>query len=396
MHRLALPLPLSDGEQSMTDRQLARAAYLCKQALIVALAVGSVVWLAVLVRAGLLRNGIGFDMGFLWSVANFDISEGSLPTIAGLRPFTSSDTNGQALLVGFINTVKISILAIAASTVFGVLLGVARVSRNWLVKQLSFGLVEFLRNTPLLIQLVFWYFAVALKLPGLSDTSVWLGGVILSQQGVFVPGVVAANGASLVAIWAVLGSVVLAAAAASHRGHRLPLLVAAVLALGISVALGFPFRLSAPHIEGLGVAGGIGLTPEFGALMVGLSVYTAAFIAEIVRGAILALPKGQWEAASALGMSRRATFVDVVVPQVFRVVLPAFGNQYISLAKSTSLGIAIGFSDLFNVYGTVANQSGRSLEGVIIVMLGYLFLSWIISALVNMANGRLLKAGGAK
>lgn len=375
---------------------MARAAYLCKQALIIALAVGLMVWFAAAVRGGLSRNGIGFDMGFLWSIASFDISEGSLPTLGGLRQFASSDTNAQALLLGMLNTIKVSVLAIAISTLFGVLLGVARVSRNWLVRQLSFGLVEFIRNTPLLIQLVFWYFAVALKLPGLSEASVWLGGLILSQQGVFVPSIVSANGSSLLAIWTALNALALVVMAATFKGYRIALIAAAAICLLLSVTAGFPFALSAPRVEGMGVAGGIGFTPEFGALVVGLSVYTCAFIAEIVRGGNLALPKGQWEAASALGMSRRTTFVDVVVPQVFRVVLPAFGNQYISLAKSTSLGIAIGFSDLFNIYGTVANQSGRSLEGVIVVMIAYLLLSWVISALVNLANRRLLQAGGAK
>ncbi|WP_377372604.1 ABC transporter permease subunit [Polaromonas jejuensis] len=380
----------------MTDSQWARHMYLIKQGLIVAAVLGILACLAIAIRAGLARNGIGFDMGFLGGMANFDISEGSLPTLEGLRRFVSSDTNGQALLVGFLNTVKVSIIAIALSTVLGVLIGVARVSRNWLVRQLSFGLVEFVRNTPLLIQLVFWYFAVALKLPGLADASVWLGGIILSQQGLYLPTVVGANGAPIFAIWALLMSVVFLVGAVARKGSRTLKLAGAALGLVISVVLGFPLTLQVPQADGVNVVGGLSLTPEFGALVAGLSVYTAAFIAEIVRGAILSLPKGQWEASAALGLTRRATFVDIVVPQVFRVVLPAFGNQYISLAKSTSLGIAIGFSDLFNVYGTVANQSGRSLEGVIVVMLAYLFLSWIISAVVNLANSRVLKAGGSR
>ena len=144
------------------------------------------------------------------------------------------------------------------------------------------------------------------------------------------------------------------------------------------------------------MTGGYSLSPEIIALLLGLSIYTAAFLAEIVRVAINSIPKGQWEAAAALGLTRRATFRDVLIPQVARVVLPAFGNQYISLAKSTSLGIAIGFSDLFNVYGTVANQSGRSLEGMIVVMVSYLLVSWMISAAINTANKRLLKQGGVR
>lgn len=380
----------------MSERQSARLAYFAKQAFVVGAIAALVAWLAVAIRAGLARNGIGFDLGFLGAIANFDISEGLLPTLSGLRPFDSSDSNGQALLVGFINTVKVSVLAIVASTVVGTLLGAARVSRNWLARQLSFGIVEFVRNTPLLIQLVFWYFAVALKLPGVSDAALWFGSFVFTQQGIHVPGVIAANGASIYATGALLAAVACAGAAISPGKTRLPMLAACAAALAASLAIGFPLALSLPRIDDASVSGGLGFSPEFAALFTALSIYTAAFIAEIVRGAILALHKGQWEAAAALGLGKLSVFFDVVIPQVFRVVLPAFGNQYISLAKSTSLGIAIGYSDLFNVYGTVANQSGRSLEGVLVVMLAYLFLSWAISGLVNLANARMLQAGGSK
>jgi His/Glu/Gln/Arg/opine family amino acid ABC transporter permease subunit len=299
-------------------------------------------------------------------------------------------------LAGFGNTVKTAVLAILLSTVLGTLLGVARLSHNWLVRQSSFGLVEFVRNTPMLIQLVFWYFGVVLKLPPVQEASRWFGGVIASQQGVFLPGVWVAPSASAAGVGALLAAPFAVAGAIRWKRVRKPLLGGAVVALAASVALGFPLALSTPQVEGFAVSGGISASPEFAALLLGLTVYTAAFIAEIVRGAILALPRGQWEASAALGMSRSATFADVVVPQVYRVVLPAFGNQYISLAKTTSLGIAIGYPDLFNVYGTVSNQSGRSLEGVIVAMLAYLVLSWVISAIVNLVNGRMLRKGGAR
>lgn len=385
----------NDERPRRTETQRANYIYAFTQSLILLFAVLLIAALGYGVRLGLTRNGIGFDMGFLWSPANFDISEGSLPTWTGFRHFIASDTNAQALLVGFLNTVKVSVLAIAAATVMGVLIGIARVSRNWLVRQLSFGLVEFIRNTPLLIQLVFWYFAVALKLPGIADASTWLGGIILSQQGFYLPAMVGIDGASFAAIWAFLLALLLLGGS-FKRGHQSLKLAGGALSMALAIVIGFPVGLEIPKVDGMSVIGGLAITPEFGALLVGLSVYTAAFIAEIVRGAIISLPRGQWEAASALGLSRRATFVDIVIPQVFRVVLPSFGNQYISLAKSTSLGIAIGFSDLFNVYGTVANQSGRSLEGVMVVMLSYLFLSWVISAFVNLANKQILKKGAAR
>lgn len=374
-------------------RRLLRAV---QQGAIVVFVLAMVAWFALAVRAGLARNGIAFDLGFLVQPAGFDISEGLVWAADGLRHFQSSDSNAQALLAGFGNTVKTAVLAILLSTVLGTLLGVARLSNNWLVRQSSFGLVEFVRNTPMLIQLVFWYFGVLLKLPPLQEASRWFGGVIASQQGLFLPGVWVTPSASAAGVGALLLALFSAAGAMAWKGARKPLVGVTVVALGVSISLGFPLALSTPQVDGFAVNGGFSASPEFAALLLGLTVYTAAFIAEIVRGAILALPRGQWEASAALGMSRFATFVDVVVPQVYRVVLPAFGNQYISLAKTTSLGIAIGYPDLFNVYGTVANQSGRSLEGVIVAMLAYLLLSWVISAVVNLVNGRMLRKGGAR
>ncbi|MDP9903002.1 ABC transporter permease subunit [Variovorax ginsengisoli] len=353
-----------------------------------------VAWFALSVRAGLARNGIGFDMGFLSQVAGFDLSEGYALTTEGLRRFMSSDSNAQALLAGFINTVKTASVAIILTTVLGTLVGMGRVSHNWIVRQLCFGFVEMVRNTPMLIQLVFWYFVVILKLPALADAASWLGTVIASQQGFYFPGVELAPEATLPALLSFLAGLVLLVAGAANRRHRKWLTACSLAGLVSAWAIGFPVAVTVPHVTGFVITGGFSASPEFAAMLVGLTVYTSAFIAEIIRGAIVALPKGQWEAASALGLSRGAAFRDIVIPQVFRVVLPAFGNQYISLAKTTSLGIAIGFPDVFNVYGTVANQSGRSLEGVIVVMLAYLILSWTISGAVNLLNGLLLRNGG--
>lgn len=396
MEQLVLSSPAAGGAMPETVRLRRRLRRAVQQGAIVVVVLAVVVWFALAVRAGLARNGIAFDLGFLAQPAGFDISEGLVWTADGLRHFQSSDSNAQALLAGFGNTVKTAVLAILLSTVLGTLLGVARLSHNWLVRQASFGLVEFVRNTPMLIQLVFWYFGVVLKLPPLQEASRWFGGVIASQQGLFLPGVWIAPSSSAAGVGALLAALFAAAGAMAWKRARKPSLGGAAVALAASVALGFPLALSTPQVDGFAVNGGFSASPEFAALLLGLTVYTAAFIAEIVRGAILALPRGQWEASAALGMSRFATFADVVVPQVYRVVLPAFGNQYISLAKTTSLGIAIGYPDLFNVYGTVANQSGRSLEGVIVAMLAYLLLSWVISAVVNLLNGRMLRKGGAR
>lgn len=369
-----------------------------KQATIVGVAVAVLIWFGLAVQAGLARNGIQFNMGFLLQAANFDIAEGWVVTFDGLRRFVASDNNAQALFTGFLNTIRVAALSIVFATMLGVLLGMGRISRNWLVRQLSFGIVEVIRNTPMLIQLVFWYFAVILKMPALTDAANWFGMAIFSQHGIFVPALKATASGSIWSIWTLLLSVALLAKALATREPRqkYAYFAACAAVVGMTCLLGFPLQLELPKVEGLEVTGGFASSPEFAALLLGLSVYTAAFIAEIVRGAILALPRGQWEAAEALGLPRRRVFGDIVLPQVFRVVLPAFGNQYISLAKSTSLGIAIGFPDLFNVYGTVANQSGRNLEGVIVVMLAYLVLSWVISAAVNTLNAAMVRRGGTK
>jgi His/Glu/Gln/Arg/opine family amino acid ABC transporter permease subunit len=333
-------------------------------------------------------------MRFLWQVAGFDISEGIVVRLDEIRTYTSGDTNSDALFAGLVNTIKVAVLAILLATLFGTLLGVGRLSRNWLLRQISFGLVEVVRNTPMLIQLVFWYFAVVLKLPLLSDAANGFGAFVLSRNGLFLPALSLGDSSSNASILVALIAVVLLLAAVRRTRWRSALVIGGALGLLASWAMGLRVSLTLPQVADSVVHGGIGVSPEFAALLIGLTVYTASFVAEIVRGAIVTLPKGQWEAAAALGLGRWATFTDVVIPQVFRVVLPACGNQYISLAKTTSLGIAIGFPDLFNVYGTVTNQSGRSLEGVIVIMLTYLLLSWAISAIVNVLNRRLLAAGG--
>jgi general L-amino acid transport system permease protein len=199
-----------------------------------------------------------------------------------------------------------------------------------------------------------------------------------------------------VALGAATVLAVLALIQVLDRRLRAAALAGAVAATAAAAILGFPLAVEEPVRTRFGASGGISMTPEMAALLLALIVNGAAYLAEIVRGAIEALPRGQWEAAAALGLSRAETIRQIILPQVFRIVLPSFGNQYISLTKSTSLGIAIGYPDLFNVYGTISNQTGRNLEGILIVMLIYLLLSWVISALVNFANARLVAAGAGR
>lgn len=373
-----------------------------QQAVIVGVAVALVVWFGLSVRYALAQKGIQFSFGYLWNSAGISLSEGVVIAFEGLRPFfqpfSSTDTNAQALLAGLGNTLKVALSAIVLSTVFGTMVGIGRLSTNWLVRNLSFGLVECVRNTPLLIQIVFWYFAVVLRFPPADAASNWFGGLIASRSGVFLPGLAVSDIASPVS-WSLLVCGVGAAFAALFAGHRAAkaaLCAASAAAVIGSVIVGFPLAFDLPVATRFGASGGTVLTPEMTAILLAIVVNSSAYVAEIVRGAIDALPKGQWEASAALGLSRSHTLRDIILPQVFRVVLPSFANRYISLTKDTSLGIAIGYPDLFNVSGTVSNQTGRNLEGVIIVMLTYLVLSWIISACMNFVNARANAQGSTR
>lgn len=368
------------------------------QILIVVAVALAIVGIGYALRESLAARGIAFSFGYLATSAGFELSEGfafQLSDPFGFVRFSSDMTNAAALIAGLFNTLKVAILAIVAATVMGIVLGVGRLSTNWLIRQICFYTVEFLRNTPLLIQLTFWYVAVVLKFPPLS-VATNLGGVIFAQQGVWLPSVVASPSATTTSLIGFLFGLVLFLYGCTTTNKLRYVLIGlgAVIVAWISV-VGFPFAIDTPTVGKFRASGGVQLTPEFTAILFAISVNSAAYIGEVVRGAIESLPKGQWEAASSLGFSRKDTLHDVILPQVFRVVLPSFGNQYIGLAKNTSLGIAIGFPDLFNVYGTIANQTGRSMEGVIIVILMYLVLSWAISGLVNVANNK-LKIPGAR
>jgi His/Glu/Gln/Arg/opine family amino acid ABC transporter permease subunit len=373
---------------------LIASRWLLQAAIVIAVA-GLVIWLGLAVREALARKGIQFSFGYLGNVANFSLSEGFVPSFEGnwpiLEPFSPSNSNLQALFAGLWNSLKVALSAIVLCTMFGTLVGIGRLSTNWLVRNLCFGLVEAIRNTPLLIQIVFWYFAVVLRFPPANAASNRFGGLLASRSGLFLPGLAISERAGSASWGLLVAAVALAVACVVLRGLRLRLilLAAAVAALVATAVAGFPLGLDLPVATRFGARGGFSISPEMTALLLAIVVNSSAYVAEIVRGAIEALPKGQWEASASLGLSRSHTLRDIILPQVFRIVLPSLANRYISLTKDTSLGIAIGFPDLFNVYGTVSNQTGRNLEGVVIVMLTYLALSWIISACVNGINARM-------
>jgi general L-amino acid transport system permease protein len=334
--------------------------------------------------------------GFLRNPASFSIGESYIP-------YQPSDTYGRALLAGLVNTLVVSALGIVLATIVGVLAGVARLSSNWLINTFAAAYVGLIRNSPLLLQLMFWYFGLILQLPAVGDAIRLPGPVFLSQRGVFM---VWAEGTatlpawrlfvllallSIFIVWFVLRSVRQRASVplSPWWGLAYFLVPALILVIGFIVQPEPPLRAVAPELAGFNFAGGLRLTPEFAALLFGLVVYTGAFIAEIVRAGILAVSRGQVEAARSLGLTYGQTLRLVVFPQALRIMIPPVTSQYLNLAKNSSLAIAIGYPDLFSVAGTVFNQTGAAIEIIMIMMLSYLSISLFTSVLMNMYNRRI-------
>jgi general L-amino acid transport system permease protein len=287
------------------------------------------------------------------------------------------------------------------ATLLGFAIGIARLSPNWLLARLAGGYVELVRNLPLLFQLLFWYLAVLATLPGPRQSISFWDAVFLNNRGLILPEPVAGNGAGNVLAAFIFGALVTAALAVwakrrqDRTGHRFPLLWSGLaLVFGLPLiaawAAGFPIRFELPQLRGFNFVGGIRLIPEFLALLLALSIYTAAFIAEIVRAGIIAVPRGQTEAALALGLRRGLMLRLVIVPQALRVIVPPLTNQYLNLTKNSSLAIAIGYPDLFAVFaGTTLNQTGQAIEIIGITMAVYLSMSLLTSALMNWYNARI-------
>lgn len=354
-------------------------------------------WLYSNMLASLQRSRIPLGFGFLQQTAGFGISEG----IA----FDPSNTMARAFVVGIFNTIRVAVLGVIMATILGGVLGIARLSSNWLVRTIAGTYVAIIRNTPLLVQLIFWYIAVILKLPRVRDAVGVNGVVLMSNRGLAVAWPRGTESFGAFQTWLWLGVVALIAGYLARRWYlkRADLAGAALptglLASGLTVLLGglvvwatsgsLPLRMDQPELTGFNYRGGATLTPEFFGLLLALTIYTAAFIAEIVRGGILAVSKGQREASQALGLSATQTLRLVIIPQALRVVVPPLTNQYLNLTKNSSLGIAIGFPDLFYVATTINNQSGAAVQVILIVMLCYLTLSLLTSLIMNIYNSRI-------
>ena len=378
-------------------------------------------------RANLAAQGFGSGFGFLGNTAGFGINQ-------SLIAYSETDSYGRVFLVGLLNTLLVAGVGIVLTTILGFIIGIARLSPNWLVARLAGGYVELIRNLPLLFQILFWYLAVLGALPGprnsigiglqpilarLADATRWLGlpdavaqwwqsladwigppEIYLNNRGLILPRPLLGTGSEFVVgalVLAILATIALrlwARRRLDATGRPFPVgWVGLGLIVGLPltafVALGEPIGFEQPVLRGFNFVGGVRIIPEFVSLLIALVTYTAAFIAEVVRAGILAIPRGQSEAAQALGLRRGAMLRLIIVPQALRVIVPPLTNQYLNLTKNSSLAVAIGYPDLFALFaGTVLNQTHQAIEIIAITMAVYLLISLVTSLLMNLYNAR--------
>ena len=338
-------------------------------------------------------RGIPTDFSFWNRVSGFDVNQ-------TLIPYSAVSTYGKAFWVGLLNTLLVAVIGVVLTTIVGFLVGIARLSPNFVVAKLAMIYVEVLRNTPLLLQLLFWYNAVLKPLPSPRQSLSLGAGIYINNRGLVLPDPVWGTGAD-VFLWSIVAGVVMALGYRIHARRRqaqtgkIPPILTVSLALIVGlplvvyVAMGQPLSFEAPVLRGFNFAGGVRVLPEFVALLLGLVLYTAAFIAEIVRAGILSVPKGQTEAALAIGLRPGQVLKLVVIPQAMRVVIPPLTNQYLNLTKNSSLAVFIGYPDLVQVFaGTVLNQTGAAVQVIAITMAVYLAISLVTSFVMNIYNRR--------
>ena len=354
---------------------------------------GIITYLTRNMLANLRQQGMGLGFDFLRLTAGFDIGE-------HIISYDRSQSFLRAFLVGFLNTALVSGLGIFFATVLGLIFGVARLSSNFLIQRLARAYIEFLRNIPLLVLLIFWYTGVFIKLPRVKEAIALPGQVLLSNRGVAIPWGIPTETFPLYIRILGLGAILAVAIGISlvwygRRSGREPipvlwsfLIFLAAAILGWMALPMSPLLLDLPALQGLRLAGGKQLSPEFMALLSGLAIYTSAFIADVVRTGIQAVARGQVEAAKSMGLSGIQTLRLVVIPQALRVMIPPLTSQYLNLTKNSSLAVAIGYPELFHVSGTILNQSGRAVEMITLVMATYLMISLLTSAFMNWYNRR--------
>jgi general L-amino acid transport system permease protein len=341
--------------------------------------------------------GIASGFGFLNNTSGFDVNQTLIPYSA------ASSTYGQAFVVGLLNTLLVAVIGIFFATILGFLMGVARLSTNWVVAKVSMVYVEIIRNLPLLLQLLFWYNAVLSPLPAPRQSINVGDALFINNRGLFLPKPIFDDRAWMVGIALLAGIVatiifrIYARREQEATGRQYPVGIATLgfviglpaIVWGLLSLGGNPITFEYPEQQRFNLRGGLQVFPEFVALLLGLVTYTAAFIAEVVRAGILAVSKGQTEAAHALGLKPGITLRLVVIPQAMRVIVPPLTSQYLNLTKNSSLAVAIGYPDLVQVFmGTVLNQTGQAVEVVTITMAVYLTISLVTSFFMNIYNRR--------
>jgi len=363
------------------------------QIVVAALLVGFILWIIGNTATNLAAQNktTGFD--FLWRTAGFDIS-------FSLLPWSRASYYWEAFLVGLLNTLLVAVIGIFFATVLGFMIGIARLSTNFIISSLATIYIEIIRNVPLLLQLFFWYFAVLKAMPSVRESLQLPFDSFINQRGIMVPRPIPDEqfGFVWIGVALAIGAVIALRYWAKKRleltGQRFPVFIVSVgILVGVTVLTfivsGASVAFEVPVLERFNFRGGLQLPPEFLALAFGLTIYTAAFIAETVRGGILAVNRGQTEAAQSLGLKENDRLRLVIVPQAMRVIVPPLTSQYLNLTKNSSLGAAIGYPELVNVFaGTSLNQTGRAIECIAITMAVYLTFSLLTSAIMNWYNGR--------
>jgi len=378
---------------SWTDQRLRGLVW---QIIVVGLVAGLIFWLWRNTVHNLDTRRISTGFGFLGR-------EAGMPIADALIPYQPSDTYLRALIVGVLNTMRVAVLGIVLATIFGALIGIGRLSKNWLIAKLAATYVEVLRDLPLLLQIFVWYVLLQ-GLPSSRQALHPVSAIYLSNRGLIIPTInwTAADGLVLLAAVAGIVTTILygrwAIAQRVKDGRSRRIWPAAILLLLIVPALvgeasGASWKVSWPELRGFNFIGGATLSPEYVALLAALTTYTAAFIAEIVRAGILAVSKGQWEAAEALGLRRGPVLRHIVLPQALRVVIPPLTSQYLNLTKNSSLAVAIGYQDIVSIANTTLNQTGQAIESIALIMLVFLTVSLSISALMNWYNARIALVG---
>ncbi|MDJ0783587.1 MAG: amino acid ABC transporter permease [Desulfosarcinaceae bacterium] len=339
------------------------------------------------------RQSIATGFGFLEKEASFEIGE-------SLVPYSAADTYARALWVGVLNTLKVSFIGIVLTVLLGTLVGIARLSTNWLVSRMAAVYIEVLQDIPVLLQLFFWYAFFYEMLPSPRQALNPIAGIFLSNRGLMMA-VPASHPAWDFMGWALLAAVGLvwllrrwARKRQARTGQGFPVFWSGVgLLLGLPLLVwllwGAPTEMDVPHLAGFNFKGGIGISPEFAALLLGLVLYTAAFVAEIVRAGIQSVSKGQTEAAKSLGLRPGLVLNLVVLPQALRVIIPPLTSQMLNLTKNSSLAVAIGYPDFVSVANTTINQTGQAIEGVAMIMIVYLCFSLLTSAFMNWYNKKI-------